>query len=118
MVQIHAGAALAALAVGAFVLAIPKGTASHRALGWLWVILMAGAALTSFAIASRPGQFSLLHIFSAWTLIALVLGLRHRYRGERRDHAWTMGLTFLGLVAAAVLALEPGRLMHRILLGS
>jgi len=47
-VQVHALAAIAALALGAAQLAAPKGTLSHRAVGWVWVTLMATTALSSF----------------------------------------------------------------------
>jgi hypothetical protein len=39
-IQVHAFAALAALAIGAAQLAAPKGTLPHRAVGWSWVTLM------------------------------------------------------------------------------
>ena len=39
-IQLHAFAAMAALALGLAQFGGPKGTGLHRTLGWLWVVLM------------------------------------------------------------------------------
>ncbi|MGA7613075.1 MAG: DUF2306 domain-containing protein, partial [Xanthobacteraceae bacterium] len=50
VIQIHAYAAMAALALGIVQLSAPKGTLRHRALGWIWVILMLIVSITAFFI--------------------------------------------------------------------
>jgi uncharacterized membrane protein len=49
-IRYHAFAAIFAFALGIVQFAAPKGTVPHRALGWLWVVLMAGVSLSSFFI--------------------------------------------------------------------
>ena len=78
VIAAHAAMAGAALLVGAAVLARPKGTASHRALGWTWVVLMASVASISFAI--RYNGFSWIHGLSVYTLFALAFGVMHARR--------------------------------------
>jgi len=39
-IKLHAFAAMAAFALGVVQLSAPKGTLPHRAIGWLWVVLM------------------------------------------------------------------------------
>ena len=46
-IRVHAVMALAAFGLGIVQLAAPKGTLPHRGLGWLWVGLMAGVAVSS-----------------------------------------------------------------------
>jgi uncharacterized membrane protein len=48
VVQIHAIAAVAALAIGCGVLLLRKGTPRHKAPGATWVAVMMVVALTSF----------------------------------------------------------------------
>ena len=75
MIAAHLDAALLALVLGAVVLMRRKGTASHRRLGQAWVALMIVVALSSFWILEiRNGAgFSVIHLLSAWTLLALAL---------------------------------------------
>lgn len=67
VIAAHAAMAGAALLVGGTVLARRKGTASHRVLGWVWVVLMAAVASISFAI--RYNGFSWIHGLSVYTLL-------------------------------------------------
>ena len=48
-IKLHAFAAMAAFALGVVQLSAPQGTLPHRAIGWLWVVLM---LVISKAIAS------------------------------------------------------------------
>lgn len=113
IVLLHLAAALLALGVGAFNLARPKGTRAHRVLGWIWVGLMASAAISSFWIFGlRNGAGpSLVHGLSVWTLVALVCAIVAIRRGKLRTHKAFMIGTFLGLLGAGLGALAPGRLL-------
>ena len=113
----HAGLAAAALLVGASVLLRRKGTASHKALGRTWVALMAAVALSSFWILEiRHGAGpSLIHLLSAWTLVSLALAIWFIRRGNVRAHRGFMIGTFIGLAAAGLGALAPGRALYRFL---
>ncbi|MGQ0544507.1 MAG: DUF2306 domain-containing protein [Betaproteobacteria bacterium] len=119
MIALHLGAALLGLAVGAIVLLRRKGTPAHKRLGRTWVGLMLVVALSSFWILEiRDGAgFSVIHLLSAWTLIALALAIRAIRRGNVRAHKGFMIGTFLGLAGAGLGALAPGRFLYVVLFG-
>ena len=117
LVATHAGLAAAALAVGAAVLSRRKGTASHKLLGRTWVALMLAVALSSFWIFEirRGAGPSFIHLLSVWTLISLALAVWFIRRGNLRAHRGFMIGTFIGLAAAGLGALAPGRALYRFL---
>ncbi|MCC6717243.1 MAG: DUF2306 domain-containing protein [Acetobacteraceae bacterium] len=121
VIQAHAFAAMAAFLIGLVQFAAPKGTLPHRSLGWIWVLLMAGVALSSFWITgvAGAGHFSWIHALSVVTLVALVLAVRAARGGRIRAHQRAMTIIFLGaLMLAGVFTLLPGRIMHRVLFGN
>jgi uncharacterized membrane protein len=120
MVAIHLAAAILCLIVGALVLARSKGTRSHKLFGRLWVALMLAVALSSFRILEiRDGAgFSVIHLLSAWTLVSLALAVYFVRRGNVRAHKGFMVGTFIGLAAAGLGALAPGRFLYQLLLAS
>ena len=59
-----------ALALTPVILLRRRGDRRHRVLGTIWVVAMIISALDSFLIRSiNDGQFSFIHILSAWVLI-------------------------------------------------
>jgi uncharacterized membrane protein len=119
VIQIHLYAALAALLVGAYLLTGRKGVMLHRVLGWGWVLLMIGAAVSSLFIRElNRGSFSFVHLLAGWTLIVAPLGLYFARSHQVLKHRKTMtGLFIGGLVIAGLLAFLPGRLLWRMFLG-
>ena len=116
VIAAHAAMAGAALLVGAAVLARPKGTASHRSLGWTWVVLMAAVASSSFAI--RYNGFSWIHGLSVFTLFALVFGVADARRRNIKAHRTTMISIFVGaLLITGLFTLLPQRLIGQALRG-
>ena len=121
VVALHAAAAAAALALGIVQLAGRKGTRGHRALGWLWIALMAFIAGGSFFIHTirQFGPFSWIHLLSIMTLVFLVIGILHARAGRIEAHRWTMISLFFGaLVIAGLFTLVPGRIMHHVVFGN
>ena len=116
-VILHLAAALAALALGAAILVRRKGTPSHKALGRVWVGLMASVALSSFWIFElrRGAGPSWIHLLSVWTLVALAGALYAIRRGNVPAHRRFMIGTFVGLAGAGGFALAPGRVLYRFL---
>ena len=117
----HALAALLALALGALQLVRPKGGTAHRALGWLWVGLMAYVAGSSLWISEIQlwGRYSPIHLLSVWTLGSLVFAVAMVRLGNINAHRRTMqSLFFLALVVTGLFTLMPGRVMHTIIVGS
>jgi uncharacterized membrane protein len=121
VIQAHAFFALAALALGAVQLAIPKGTLPHRTMGWLWATLMMLVAGTSLFIHTIRlwGPWSPIHLLSLFTLaivpLAVMRARRHDVRGHRMSMIWTY---VFALIVAGVFTLAPGRIMHAVIFGN
>ncbi len=120
-IQVHAFAAMAAFGLGIVQLTAPKGTLPHRTLGWVWVVLMATVALSSFWIHTirTYGDFSLIHILSIVTLVALPGAVLDARRHRVAKHAKGMRVLFLAaLVIAGLFTFLPGRIMHDVAFGT
>jgi len=117
-IAVHIAAALLAVCLGAAVLASPKGTARHKAMGRVWVVLMVVVAVGSFWIRElNDGAPSAIHSLSAVTLASLALAIWAVRRGRVRTHKRAMIGAFAGLVAAGLFALAPGREIGGFLFG-
>lgn len=120
-IQIHAFAAMTALVLGMVQLAAPKGTLPHRTVGWVWVVLMAGVAISSFFIHQMRlwGPWSPIHLLSIFVLGALPLAVlaAHRHLVNRHRRAM-IGLFAGGLVLAGLFTLAPGRIIHAVVFGN
>src|ERR1700676_2679797 len=120
-IPLHAFAAMTAFVLGAVQLAAPKGTLPHRALGWIWVSLMAFVAVSSFWIHQirLMGPWSPIHLLSIFTLAVLPLGVWMAHRHRVADHRRIMILIFSGaLVIAGLFTLPRGGIIHAVLCGS
>jgi uncharacterized membrane protein len=115
---IHLAAVIPAAAIGVAQLAAPKGTRPHKRLGWIWVLAMTTAAVSSFWIVEiRKGEgWSVIHLLSIWVLMAMALALWHIRRGNVRAHKRYMVGTLLGLAGAGAGALLPGRFLAQLFL--
>lgn len=119
-VQVHVGAALAAVAFGPLAVFRSRRDRWHKIVGYAWVTAMAAAAVSSFWIHGFGivGPFGPIHLLSIWTLIALGLGVRHAVKRRFVQHRRTMkSLYFWALGVAGLFTLLPGRRMHRVLFG-
>ena len=120
IIQAHAYAAFAAIALGAVQFALAKGTAPHRALGFGWVALMivvAGSSIFIHTIRSF-GPFSPIHGLSIFTLFAVPFAVLAARRGEIETHRRTMqSFYILALIVTGGFTLSPGRIMHKVVFG-
>jgi uncharacterized membrane protein len=118
-VHIHLAAALAALLLGFAMLVRRKGTAWHKRLGWLWVLLMLTAAVSSFWITGISASFSPIHALSLLVLIlvpAAVIAIR---RGKVATHRKAMISLFIGaLIIPGLFTLLPARLLGGMIFGN
>ena len=120
IIQAHAFAAMMAFALGVVQLAAPKGTIPHRTVGWIWVVLMALVAVSSFWIHDirMIGPFSPIHLLSIFTLAMLVVAVMHARRHRVDRHRKAMTTIFIGaLIIAGVFTFLPGRIMHAVAFG-
>ena len=109
-IVLHLPAALAALILGGWMLARPKGTQPHRIAGRVWAGLMLTVALTSLWIPAFL-RFSWIHGFTLLILVTVPAGVLAIRRGDRRRHRRFMIGSYLGLVGAGIGALAPGRIV-------
>jgi len=119
-IPLHAFAAMAALALGIVQFAAPKGTLPHRTLGWIWVVLMAAVAASSFWIHQLRlfGPWSPIHLLSILVLVLLPIAVVSAHRHHVSRHRRIMiGIFSGGLVVAGLFTLVPGRLMHAVIFG-
>lgn len=121
-IQIHAFSAIAAFALGAFVLWRRKGTRLHRVLGRIWVVLMLVVATSALFINEIRliGPFSPIHIFAVMTYVGIGQALwAIRVRRDVAAHKANMQATYLGaLLLAGAFTFLPGRRMHDVLFGA
>ncbi|AZO53695.1 MULTISPECIES: DUF2306 domain-containing protein [unclassified Mesorhizobium] len=120
LIKLHALAAMASLLLGAVQLWRTKGDRLHRALGRVWVSLMAVVALSSFFIWTIRlwGPFSPIHLLSLFVLIMLWRGVGLARRGNIAAHRRIMQGTYIfGLVITGLLTFIPGRTMYFVAFG-
>ncbi len=102
---------------GAFViLSLPKGRGLHKPLGWLWVTAMGVTAVSSLFMTGLNGNFySLIHLLTGWTLIALPMGVfAIRNRNVLAHRRAMTGMFLGGLIVAGAFAFLPGRFMFEL----
>jgi uncharacterized membrane protein len=119
-IRVHAVAAIAAFLLGVLQFASVKGSRAHRAVGWLWVVLMAGVALSSLFVNTTCtfGPFSWIHLLTLVTLVTLPFAVLAARRHQVSRHATMMISLFTGaLVIAGAFTFVPGRIMHDVAFG-
>jgi uncharacterized membrane protein len=114
LIVAHAIAASAALAGGAALLFMKKGSPVHRLSGRLWAALMVFTAVSSFWIRTT-GRFSWIHLLSVVTLASLAYAIHAAVHGRIRAHRQTMVFNYIGLVIAAAFTLFPERPLGHVL---
>lgn len=116
----HAFAAFAALAIGGVQLALPKGTPSHRVMGYVWAMLMLVIAISSFWIQEIRliGPFSPIHLLSILVLVTAPLAVWYAHTHKVAAHRSAMiKLYVFALIGAGIFTLLPGRIMHAVVFG-
>ena len=119
-IPLHALAAIVAILLGAIQLLSPKGTLIHKALGWVWVLLMLVVSVSSLFIheINMWGKYSPIHILSLWTIFCLLLAIYFVRIGNIKRHKQTMTLLYLlALILTGLFTLLPGRVMHVVIFG-
>ena len=119
VIQVHALAAMGALAVGLGIYALPKGQLKHRIMGMTCAVLLLVTVGTAFFIrTSEAGTMSWIHGFIPLTLFGLLGVGMGVWRGNfiRHKHA-ARGVIFGALLVPGLFTLMPGRLLHRVAFG-
>lgn len=115
---IHVAAVLPTIPLGGWLLLARKGTALHRQLGKVWLVLMLITA-TSAIFIQTSGGFSWIHLFVPLTFHAAWKVMATARAGDIRAHKNHLVRTYLlALMIPGIAAfLVPGRLMNVMLLG-
>lgn len=115
---IHVAAVLPTVPLGGYILLTRKGTARHKLLGKIWLVLMLITA-TSAIFIKTGGSFSWIHLFVPLTFHAAWKTIATARKGEIRGHKRHLLFTYLtALMLPGIAAfLVPGRLMNVMLLG-
>jgi len=119
-IPLHALAAIVAILLGAIQLLSRKGTLIHKALGWVWVLLMLAVSVSSLFIheINMWGKYSPIHILSLWTIFCLLLAIYFVRIGNIKRHKQTMTVLYLlALILTGLFTLLPGRVMHVVIFG-
>jgi uncharacterized membrane protein len=120
LVFFHMICAVSALALGIVILSRRKGTGSHRALGWTWVVLMGSVALTSafirdYRLPNLMG-FTPIHLLTVTTAVLLPMAVWQARRGNVAAHRNSMKRLYVGgCIVAGVFTLMPGRFLGDLL---
>lgn len=119
LTRVHILIAVCSMALGLFQFLRKKGTGQHRALGWIWVVLMAGVGITAVFLPERKeNTFPLTILLTLWIAIGLPAAIIAIKRGNILMHrALMMGLYIGGLAIAAAFTFTPGRLFYKIFIG-
>lgn len=119
IVWLHLATMLTALALTPMLLWRRRGDGRHRVLGYVWSGAMMATAIDSLFIRGRNGEFSVIHLLSAFVIVmvpVLVLSARsHRVARHRRT---VRGLVIGALLVAGIFTFPFGRLLGRWLFGA
>jgi uncharacterized membrane protein len=118
-IQVHVLTVVPAAFLGAAIFLMRKGTAQHRLLGRIWLMLMIASALSSFFIHSinLVYGFSPIHLLSLFVLFGAYRAYSAARRRQISAHMkWIFGIYLGGIVGAGLFTFLPGRLMNEMLL--
>lgn len=115
----HLATILIATALTPVMMLRRRGDRLHRTLGYIWLTAMVLTAAVSFDIRIiGDGNFSLIHILSAWTLIQLPLILiRARQHDWKRHRAAVRGMVLGALLIAGFFTFPFNRMLGAWLFG-
>ena len=120
MMTLHLATVAPAAMLGTYLIFWAKGTATHRLLGKIYMILMLIAALASLFIPAKVdpqfiGHFGWIHMLS---LLVLASVPRAYYAARKHNvvsHKFSMaGVYFGGILVAGGFTLAPGRYLNQL----
>jgi uncharacterized membrane protein len=119
----HLSTVLPAFVLGGSQFLLKKGTALHKGVGKLYMVLMLATAAITLLMPAEVGprllnHFGFLHLLSGlvlWTVPTAWFAIR---RGNKRRHMWAMIQLYIGgILIAGGFTLIPGRYLHGVLFG-
>lgn len=123
LAYLHLATVLPAFVLGGVQLLRRKGTAIHRLLGRIYMLLMMATGLITLAMPAEVGprflnHFGFIHIFSFLALFSVPAAYIAVRRGYIRAHRSAMISLYVGgILIAGAFAFTPGRILHAWLFG-
>lgn len=123
LAYLHLATVLPAFVLGGVQLLRRKGTAIHRLLGRIYMLLMMATGLITLAMPAEVGprflnHFGFIHIFSFLALFSVPAAYIAVRRGYIRVHRSAMISLYVGgILIAGAFAFTPGRMLHAWLFG-
>ncbi len=119
LIWCHLATIVVALVLTPTLLLKPRGTATHRSLGYAWVAAMTATAALSFGIRTiNPGGFSPIHILSAFTLVQTPLIAWYAHTHRIAVHRYTVrSMVTAALLIAGFFKFPFSRMLGRRLMG-
>ena len=123
MMTLHLATVAPAAMLGTYLIFWAKGTATHRLIGKIYMILMLITALASLLIPATVGpqfigHFGWIHMLSLLVLVSIP---RAHYAARKHDvvsHKFSMaGVYFGGILVAGGFTLAPGRYLNQLFFG-
>ena len=124
LTYLHLATVVPAFLIGTFLMVRAKGTARHRQLGQIYLLLMLVTGCTTLFMSAEVGpkffgHFGYIHLLSILTLVTVPTAFFAAKTHQVAIHRNCMiGLYFGGILIAGSFALAPGRLLHGWLFGS
>jgi len=118
LAYLHLGTVVPAFVIGTYLLMKRKGTAQHKMLGKVYMVLMLITAVTSLFMEAQVGSklldhFGYIHILSVLTLYAVPVAYFSAKQGNIKRHRNSMVALYVGgMLVAGFFAMMPGRLLH------
>lgn len=119
LAYLHLATIVPAFLIGSALMFRKKGTAPHKLLGKVYLILILTTAITTLFMSAEVGptvfgHFGFIHSFSLLALISAPTAYLAARQGNIRRHRISMiGLYVGGILIAGSFALMPGRMLHQ-----
>ena len=124
-VQLHVFTVVPAFFLGTWLIFFSrKGAPRHRAIGYVYLVLMTVTAIAALFIHQIPAidivdGFGPIHLFSLITLFGVAGALRGARTHNIKMHRGSMlGVYIGGILIAGTFAFLPGRIMHALVFGA
>jgi len=124
LIYIHLATILPAFVIGTYQMIRKKGTAQHKLLGRIYLVLMLFTAAITLFIPSVVGSwklfnhFGLIHILSFVTIFSCIGGYLAIKSGNINLHKFFMISLYVGgLLVAGFFTFVPGRLLGDLVFG-
>jgi len=118
LTYIHLATMIPVAFLGAYLLITLKGTAGHKAIGKIYMLLMFFSSLVSLFMPAKVGptllfHFGAIHLLSFLAITMIIFSFIAVKVGNIALHKRSMvGLYVGGIIVAGSFTLTPGRLLH------